>query len=149
MSAEPLVHELIPAPDPWETAQRLASLPHLLFLDSAERHAQLGRYSYVAAQPVEWIEQTTSQFEGNDPFATLHARWRQLGRKSIPGLPPFQGGIAGLFGYGLANTIEKLPHFRFDEFQVPDLAVGVYDWVIAFDHQLDRAWLFTRNQEQR
>ena len=47
----PLVVELVPAPDPWAVARRLAHLPHLLFLDSAEQHADRGRYSYVAADP--------------------------------------------------------------------------------------------------
>ena len=47
----PLAVELVPAPDPWAVARKLAHLPHLLFLDSAEKHAERGRYSYVAAQP--------------------------------------------------------------------------------------------------
>src|SRR5262249_18649559 len=41
-----------------------------------------------------------------------------------------------------------------DEFGVPDLALGFYDWVIAFDHQQGRAWLFSTgfpelNESQR
>jgi para-aminobenzoate synthetase component 1 len=47
----PLAVELVPAPDPWAVARKLAHLPHLLFLDSAEKHTERGRYSYVAAQP--------------------------------------------------------------------------------------------------
>ena len=37
----------------------------------------------------------------------------------------------------------RIPPHRVDEFAVPDLAVGFYDWVIAFDHLRDRAWLFS------
>ena len=51
MPVLPLVHELIPAPDPWDVAQKLAHLPHLLFLDSSDRHPTRGRYSYVMADP--------------------------------------------------------------------------------------------------
>jgi anthranilate/para-aminobenzoate synthase component I len=50
---------------------------------------------------------------------------------TLPGLPPFQGGAAGLFGYDLCHHIERLPRPHFDEFQTPDLAVGLYDWVLA------------------
>jgi len=53
----------------------------------------------------------------------------------VPGLPPFQGGAAGLFGYGICHELEKIPRPRFDEFELPDLVVGLYDWVLAFDHR--------------
>ena len=53
--ATPLVEELVPCPDPWDIARKLAHLPHLLFLDSAVRHDERARYSYVMAEPVRWI----------------------------------------------------------------------------------------------
>ncbi len=40
----PLVEELIPCPDPWDVARKLAHLPHLLFLDSADRSTERGRF---------------------------------------------------------------------------------------------------------
>src|SRR5439155_1076618 len=63
--------------------------------------------------------------------------------ETLPGLPPFQGGAAGLFGYELCHHLERLPQPLVDEFAVPDLAVGLYDWVIAFDHAAHRAWLIS------
>jgi para-aminobenzoate synthetase component 1 len=62
---------------------------------------------------------------------------------TVAGLPPFQGGIAGLFGYDLCHHIERLPRPRYDEFAVPDLAVGFYDWVYAYDHLENRGWLIS------
>ena len=103
----PLVEELTPAPDPWETAQRLADLPHLLFLDSADRHSERGRYSFVAADPIEWIVASTAQPEFRDPFAALAHRLAEFQLPTIPGLPPFQGGLAGQFGYGLQHAISE------------------------------------------
>src|SRR5690349_6725781 len=50
----PLAVELVPAPDPWDVARRLAHLGGLLFLDSAERHGERGRYSFVSAKPVQF-----------------------------------------------------------------------------------------------
>lgn len=41
----------------------------------------------------------------------------------------------------MCHHLERLPRPRFDEFQVPELAVGFYDWVIGFDHLAGRAWL--------
>ncbi len=134
----PLVEELIPAPDPWEVARTFVHLPHLLFLDSADRDSPFSRYSYVAAAPREWIKLDAKLHP--DPLAVL-ARRLPPGPAAVPGLPPFQGGIAGLFGYGLCHSIERIPGPLCDEFHTPDLAVGLYDWVVSFDHLSGRAWV--------
>ena len=143
----PLVLELRPAPDPWATARRLAHLPHLAFLDSAENDTERGRYSYVTADPLLWTEQRTDDDDGDDAFA-LAADWLNDGRsETIAGLPPFQGGLLGLFGYGLHRRLEAVPASRFDEFAVPDVAFGLYDWVVSFDHHAGRAWLLSTGRD--
>jgi para-aminobenzoate synthetase component I len=142
-SALAFFEELTPTPNPWAVARRLADFPHLLFLDSADRHAERGRYSFVTADPVEWLVDSTREPRFPDSFAELARRLSAFRLPTVPGLPPFQGGIAGLFGYGLQHAIERIPRPRFDEFGVPDLAVGVYDWVIAWDHETNRAWLIS------
>jgi len=133
-----VVDELQPPPDPWDVAQRLAGLPHLLFLDSADRSRpnDLNRFSFVAADPVYWVAVSTE----SAPFERLGELLGER-REHRPDLPPFQCGVAGLFGYGLAHATEMLPRPRVDEFRMPDLAVGVYEWVISWDHVQDRAWL--------
>jgi para-aminobenzoate synthetase component I len=154
----PLVEELSASLDPWETCQRLAHLPHLLFLDSAMAHEALGHYSFITADPFGWLQTrgerltycgpvsnngtVTRKMAGN-PFRELQkllADWRT---ETMAGLPPFQGGAAGLLGYELCHHIERLPWPRFDDFVVPDLAIGFYDWVIAFDHVRQRTWLIS------
>jgi para-aminobenzoate synthetase component 1 len=157
--AEPLVQEISACPDSWEIAQVFASWPHLLFLDSANpcsrigltephRQAERGRYSYVSADPIQW---RSLKFTDSDPFATLDQLTRSFSTTTLPDLPPFQGGCAGLFGYGLSRAIERMPAPRIDEFATPDLAVGLFDWVISFDHHQNRAWListgFPRTEE--
>jgi len=145
MRRVPVVEELLPAPDPWGLARSLASLPHLLFLDSADRSAAVGRYSFVTADPVRWVE--LPRVATDDPFALLQPLLDEL-PEPIPGLPPFQGGLAGLFGYGLAHAVERFPRPPIDEFRTPDLAVGLYDWVVALDHTADRAWLIAHSPER-
>src|SRR5579884_2427619 len=51
----PFVEEVTPWLDPWEVCRRLGHLPHLLFLDSAASHPTLGRYSFVTADPFDWL----------------------------------------------------------------------------------------------
>jgi para-aminobenzoate synthetase component 1 len=146
----PLVEELTPTPEPWDVARRLAHLNRLLFLDSAQTHPGFGRYSFVTADPFEWlwargqrIVASGKRCQAGDPFAMLADRLARFPAATIPGLPPFQGGIAGLFGYDLCHHLERLPRPSYDEFETPDLAVGLYDWVIAFDHAENRAWLIS------
>jgi para-aminobenzoate synthetase component I len=132
---------------PWEVCQRLADQKHLLFLDSAQATA-LGRYSFVAAEPAIWLTShhgwisENRQFVGvADPLMVLADRLASFALEPIAELPPFQGGAAGLFSYDLGHHFEVLPRPIWNDFGVPDLAVGIYDWVIAFDHSTEQAWL--------
>ncbi|HEX4588840.1 MAG TPA: anthranilate synthase component I family protein, partial [Gemmataceae bacterium] len=137
----PLVEELIPAPDPWDVARKLAHLPHLLFLDSADPDPEHGRYSYVTANPIHPLIRPAPADRSEDIFWDDRFDCVSVARPDIPDLPPFIGGWGGLFGYHLGRAFERQPLPRVDEFQAPDMAVGVYDWVISFDRLTRRAWL--------
>lgn len=117
--------------------RRLAHLPHVIFFDSAAHTPATGRYSFVAADPICWWESPVSLGEIKSVAATLTEPARS-------DLPPFQGGLAGMFGYELAPQFERVPVARIDEFQIPPLAVGLYDVVFAFDHQQNTAWLISQ-----
>ena len=135
---EPLVEELSPAPDAIDVFRRFSALPQCVFFDSALRHEQLGRYSFVAADPFDFLEVPA---DGSDALAKLAEQLSHYSASQVDGLPPFQGGAAGLLGYELAHSLERLPKARFDEFELPALALGLYDVVVAFDHKDNRAWI--------
>jgi para-aminobenzoate synthetase component 1 len=132
----PLVEELSGISS-WEVCRRLADQKHLVFFDSAAVSPQ-GRYSYVSADPLDWRQSRRGQ---GDPFAAVRDMLGPLRLERVADVPPFQGGVAGLFGYDLAHHLEKLPRPAFDDFPTPDLAVGLYDWVFAFDHAANKGWL--------
>ena len=137
----PLVEELSPSLETDEVFRQLSGLPHALFLDSALRHSVLGRYSFVTADPFDYLEVPV---EGTDGLGELARRMEVLSAGTVAGLPPFQGGAAGLIGYDLGRQLEDLPAARIDEFKVPALAVGFYDVVVAFDHVLGRSWIISQ-----
>jgi para-aminobenzoate synthetase component I len=148
----PLVEELLPAPPSEDAFLSLACRPHCLFLDSAMGYSTLGRYSFLAADPFDFARFPA---DGSDALTALEERLRQFAchsgadilvphQISLPGLPPFQGGAAGLFSYDLGRSLERLPSPRSDEFGVPALAVGLYDVVVAFDHATGRAWIVSQ-----
>ena len=141
LAMEPLVEELHPAPEAEQVFRALACRRHCVFFDSALGDAVLGRYSFVAADPFEFIE---TPADGSDALARLAARMDSLRAATAPGLPPFQGGAAGLLGYELGRSLETLEPPSVDEFGVPAMAVGLYDVVIALDHQEQRAWIISQ-----
>jgi para-aminobenzoate synthetase component 1 len=137
----PLVERLDASLNAAEVFQRFAGLPHVVFFDSAMRHPQLGRFSYVAADPIAWVSIPT---DGSDALGQLADRISQLPDSARTDLPPFQGGWAGLFGYELAAGLERVPRAAVDEFAIPAVAVGLYDVVVAFDHEQRAAWLISQ-----
>lgn len=137
----PLVRELKPSPDPVDVFRRLVRRGHCLFLDSALRHATLGRYSFIAADPFRVCQATVDQ---PNPLDQIESLLRDFQSPTIPNLPPFQGGAAGLLSYDLCRSFERVPRSTFDEFGVPLLKVGFYDVVIAFDHFEQRAWVVSQ-----
>ncbi len=60
---------------------------------------------------------------GGDPLDAARALLAPHRRPALAGLPPFQGGIAGYVGYDSGAGL------------------GLYDWVIAWDHPAGRAWI--------
>lgn len=136
----PIVEEITPMPDVEETFCRLSGREHCLFLDSALGDPVLGRYSFVSADPVEFLELPGDVADALGQLTCLLAPWRN-DASSADDLPPFLGGVAGLLGYDLGRQLERLPRPAFDEFRMPVLAVGLYDVVIAFDHVDRRAWI--------
>ena len=139
----PLVEELVPAPDVMAAVRAVSGWPHLLLLDSALQREPVGRFSFLMADPVETWTLDEAKF-GDDPFASLRPVLERWHCEAVHDLPPFQGGIAGLMGYELGRCWERVPAARQDEFQLPVLAAGLYDWVIAWDHRTGRAWVISQ-----
>ncbi|MCB1784136.1 MAG: aminodeoxychorismate synthase component I [Alphaproteobacteria bacterium] len=149
--------------DPLQAFLSVKHLPYSLLLDSADRKHPASRYSFVVCHPIETIESKNGKitvtnweqrlsFSDDDPFRILSERmkaWREK-TTTIHGLPPFQGGAAGLFGYDLARSLEKLPSKAKDNPNIPDMSVGIYDQVYAYDHLLRKGWIIThaRNESE-
>ncbi len=136
----PVVQPLPTVPDVEQALQRFSKQPHCLFLDSAMRHAELGRYSFLTCDPIDYLEVAG---DGSDGLEELRQRLDSYSASTVAGLPPFQGGAAGLLSYDLCHSLERLPRAAFDEFQSPGLAIGIYDVVVAIDHTLDQAWIIS------
>jgi para-aminobenzoate synthetase component 1 len=157
--------------------ERLARRRHCLFLDSAmldgaghqasaadrasaaeeapaaiPETPRLGRYSFLAADPIHSIEVVANGDARvgervEESFRTVRAMLADLRCGTIPGLPPFQGGVAGLVSYdcGLARLGLEAPGIS----DVPLLSLHVYDVVFAFDHDAGRGWIISQGVPAR
>jgi para-aminobenzoate synthetase component 1 len=132
----PIVHRLSADLDVRHCFERLATLPHLLVLESSMRHETLGQYSYLMADPIafvtpESIQELRSQLDGH-------------GSEHVQGMPSFQGGLAGLVSYEYNRKIEAIEANQYRDFDIPALAFGLYDVVLAFDQARSEAWLISQ-----
>ncbi|MES2219305.1 MAG: anthranilate synthase component I family protein [Pseudomonadota bacterium] len=119
-----------------------------VFLDSAQLR-EGSRFSFIAVSPFMQLRSKNGlvELDGrrriDDPFQVLAEKIKQFPLPQLAGLPPFQGGVAGYFGYGLYQHLEKLAISNHDDMQFPDAVLGFYDLVIAFDLIACRAWIFS------
>lgn len=128
--------------EPFDVARRLADVAGFAFLDSAQFHPQLGRYSFIGIAPfgtftvVEGRPAWNGAALAEPPLAALRGLLRRFVLKTDPRLPPFQGGAIGAIPYEFGWQLEILrarDHVLCDE----PVHLAFYDLVIAFD-QLER-----------
>jgi para-aminobenzoate synthetase component 1 len=151
----PLVHEFPPGLTIERVLRGLADWPDPVLFDTAQARPEVGRYSFFSADPVEFHEwRPPARAAGSgpalsatptaDPLAGLAQAFSTWQTPAVPGLPPFQGGVAGVLGYELGGAWERIPPAAIDDLAFPPLVAGLYDWVIAWDHLQDRAWLISQ-----
>ena len=153
---KPLVEELEWAA-PHEVFHALADEPFALLLDSAtagpNRDPALhGRWSFIATDPFDRISWRHGD-EGK-PFTLLNEALASLAPvEGGDDIPPFSGGAAGFFGYGLGRTLERLPPeerpFAIDDQHLPDMVLGFYDVVLAFDMLERRSFIVSTGLPER
>ena len=117
-------------------------------LESVEGGEQLGRYSFIGANPSMLLRAAqdevllrrdgrTDRFTlpaGRDP---LHVVAEQLARFRVvptPGLPRFFGGAVGYLAYDMVRYFEPVPTPEPDELGLPDALFMFTDTIVIFDH---------------
>jgi len=126
----------------------IADLPWAMWLDSGG----LGRFDILVAAPVATLVTSERVTEVNDAMgrhlmtdAPLELLRQQIGPPlpAIPGIP-FCGGALGYWSYDFARQWMELGELTHDLDELPDMAVGIYDWAIIIDHQELEARLVSR-----
>lgn len=129
----------------------LASQPWAMLLHSAFAEHSHNRFDIMVAEPrvtlttlgeETYLSGAVEQVSSQDPLTLIQQQLQVLGLSASADADlPFQGGALGLFGYDLGRRFETLPQQAAADIQLPDMAVGIYDWALVADHQLQRLTL--------
>ena len=154
-----LLEEIPTPPAPEALAQALQCEPGLMLLRSASHGPTPGRYSFLTARPFLTLRAQGSRCElftadrhqvcVADPWQVLA---QQMARYELPGeadLPFPLGGCFGYWGYDLRHFVEpRLPRRAPEPNALPDCWVGFYASLVAFDHQLGKAWIIATGWQE-
>ena len=119
-------------------------------LESVVGGDRVGRYSYLGARPaiqliargheVRCIDTAnpgrTRTYHSDNPLQEMDQTTAQWELAVVEGLPDFTGGWVGFAGYDTVRYLEgeKLPTPPPDDRHLPDLHMGLYRQIVAFDH---------------
>lgn len=123
--------------------------PWAILLHSARLDDSFGRYSYIGFDPFATLVHNGQDCYWNNQlcsepfFELLEKQWSAYSLPIETHLPPFQGGVLGLFGYELLHELETLPKLPYDTLPFPDAVLGFYDTTIAFDHHVKKLWFIS------
>lgn len=144
------VEEIGPPPVEWLIRQVTRRQGAIVF-DSALPHSRQGRYSYFAAEPFARFEFCPPAGSSAETHRRARLFWQDVRRavgyfrsETIPCLPPFQGGLAGVLSYEFGQAFEVVPTAQRDEFALPRCTLGMYDCLLALDHVENRAWIVSQ-----
>lgn len=128
--------------------QLLGGEDNAFLLESVVGGANVGRYSFIATRPSALYTATQGKatliqdgqplqaFDTTDPLADLAAMLPRKTFATVPGLPPFTGGLVGYAGYDTARYYEseKIGTSPEDDRGLPDVCFGLYREIVVFDH---------------
>ena len=145
----PFLHELSYHEDSNRLFETIRDHDWPIWLDSGAPRTEQGRFDILVADPIATLVTrgaVTEISQGvnvtrsyDNPFDLLRP-WLSAQVAPIPDIP-FAGGAVGYFGYDLARRLERLPSIAEDDANIPDMAIGIYDWAIVVDHQLKKTSL--------
>lgn len=146
MTSNAVIHSLSYFEDSATLFARFAGEKWAVFLDSGHPRSKQGRFDIISANPICTlvtqgnVTTITNENEvivsNENPFELLKSELTHYGKScDFNALNlPFVGGALGYFSYDLARCLEKLPELAQDSENIPEMAIGIYDWAIIVDH---------------
>lgn len=125
--------------------------PNSLLFESIKGPENIARYSFIGIDPylvfrvkdglIETDLGGKKALSHRNPLDRLREFVSSYSQKPVEGLPPFQGGAAGMLGYDFVRYLEKLPRNSMDDLTLPDAHFFMFDRIVAFDHTKKKGWI--------
>lgn len=144
----PIVREVLADLDtPLSAYRKLAAAPYTYLFESVQGGERWGRYSIIGLPAVEVIRVAGDQItvtgaggerreQVSDPIAWIEQYRLQYSAPEVEGLPRFNGGLVGYFGYDSVRFFE--PRLGVapgkDTLGVPDILLMRSEEVVVFDN---------------
>jgi anthranilate synthase component I len=117
---------------PVSAYQKLRKRGPSFLLESVEGGENVGRYSFVGANPRTVIR--VEAHTGEDPLRRVEQEMAKYKPVALPGLPRFTGGAVGFVGYEYIHFIEPtVPLPARDDLHTPVLCFMITDTILIFD----------------
>jgi len=146
----PPLYKELPYAAPDSIYESIAS-PRSFLLESVKGPEKIARYSFIGFDPVLTFKAKNGLIEIDSdrkitlssarPLNLMKNLIREYHQSPLRHLPPFQGGLAGVFGYDFVQYFERLPRNALDDINLPDAHFLMIDKLIAFDHKLKKCWI--------
>ncbi|HEX5677970.1 MAG TPA: anthranilate synthase component I [Alcanivorax sp.] len=149
-SRVPMVREVLADLDtPLSAYRKLAAGPYSYLFESVQGGERWGRYSIIGLPAREVVRITgpsitvsdadgsvSQDIESDDPIAWIEDYRLQYRAPDVPGLPRFNGGLVGYFGYDSVRYFEPRlgPARGEDVLKVPDILLMRSEEVVVFDN---------------
>lgn len=130
-------------------------------LESVTGGEALARWSFLGAQSERGArflrtrgriglldDETISIPDDETPLDVLRRLVQDKGYARIEGLPPFTGGAVGMLSYDMVRFFERLPERTLDDLECDDLAMLLYETIVAFDHARNRILVISHADDQ-
>ncbi len=145
----PLMREVLADLDtPLSTYMKLCAAPYSYLFESVQGGEKWGRYSIIGLPAKKIITTNDKQIvikeQGNiineynvdDPLAEIERLHKTYKVAEIEGMPRFNGGLVGYFGYETIRYIEPrlTNNSKDDPIGSPDVLLMVSDEVVVFDN---------------
>ncbi len=106
---------------------------HAFLLESVEGGERSARFSFLGAGPRRLLRWTLG--DPADPIEAIRAALKGHAAVRVPGTPRFSGGLVGHVAYDAVKLFEpRVPISKPDELGFPDVLLGDYDEIVAFDN---------------
>ncbi len=143
----PVVREVLADLDtPLSAYRKLAAAPYTYLFESVQGGERWGRYSMIGLPATEVIRvygerieisgETGSRVEQGDPIAFIENYRQQFRAPEVEGLPRFNGGLVGYFGYDSVRYFEPRlgPARGEDTIGAPDILLMRSEEIVVFDN---------------